>query len=233
MLYSPCSRKPQGKSGLHVGSDTVIRVAVLGAGGFAREVAEILSSGLVRGASFHGFVTNGAPDSTASLKRVVGNDSWLDGQPHSLAQILGVGTPALRAKLLHRFIERPSDSWITVVHPMASLSPSVIMKGRSLFIGSGVTVSTDVQLGEGSVVLWNATVGHDSVIEDCACVYPGSNLGGGVRIGQQATVGSGAQILPGRRVGDYAVVGSGAVVTRDVPDGETVVGVPARSISRQ
>ena len=38
----------------------------------------------------------------------------------------------------------------------------------------------------------------------------------------------GAQILPGIRIGKGAIVGAGAVVTKDVPAGVTVKGVPAK-----
>ena|SRR5438309_5662455 len=48
------------------------------------------------------------------------------------------------------------------------------------------------------------------------------------RICKGASIGSGAVILCGVTVGERALVGAGAVVTRDVPAGETVAGVPAR-----
>jgi acetyltransferase-like isoleucine patch superfamily enzyme len=45
-----------------------------------------------------------------------------------------------------------------------------------------------------------------------------------------ASLGSGAVIMGGVRIGAGALVGAGAVVTRDVPPGETVAGVPARVV---
>ena len=49
---------------------------------------------------------------------------------------------------------------------------------------------------------------------------------------RRAALGTGAVILPGLTIGSGAVVGAGAVVTRDVPDGPTVVGNPARVMPR-
>jgi acetyltransferase-like isoleucine patch superfamily enzyme len=47
-----------------------------------------------------------------------------------------------------------------------------------------------------------------------------------------ASIGSGATILCGLTIGAGAIVGAGSVVTRDVPPGATVVGNPARVLTR-
>jgi maltose O-acetyltransferase len=60
----------------------------------------------------------------------------------------------------------------------------------------------------------------------------GLELGRPVSVGRNVWIGGGALILPGVTIGDDAIVGAGAVVTRDVAPGATVVGNPARRLSR-
>ncbi|GIQ80928.1 hypothetical protein KIPB_001808 [Kipferlia bialata] len=58
----------------------------------------------------------------------------------------------------------------------------------------------------------------------------GLELSKPVTIGNRVWLGMGAQILPGVTIGDDCVVGAGSVVTRDIPPGCVVAGVPARVI---
>lgn len=98
------------------------------------------------------------------------------------------------------------------------------------FICEGVTVEDEVFLGHG-VMFTNdkfpraATADGQLKGADDWSVSP-------IRIKTGASIGSNATILGGVTVGRYALVGAGATVTRDVPDGAIVVGVPARIVGR-
>lgn len=61
----------------------------------------------------------------------------------------------------------------------------------------------------------------------------GLEFGRPVKIGADVWIGGGATIVPGVTIGDGAVIGAGSVVTRDVPDGATVAGNPARVIGKR
>ena len=121
-------------------------------------------------------------------------------------------------KLVGRVISHWA-SWFTgiEIHPAAKI-------GERLFIdhGSGVVI------------------GETSEIGDDVTIYQGTVLGGtslehGKRhptLGNRVIVGAGAKILGPVTVGDDARIGSNAVVLKDVPGGATMVGVPARAVTR-
>ena len=93
------------------------------------------------------------------------------------------------------------------------------------FLCDGVTLGDDVFIGHG-VVFVNDN--HPNVADTIAGTWTKSP----VRVGRGANIGSGALILGGVTIGEGATIGAGAVVTRDVPAGATVAGVPARTLRR-
>jgi len=85
-----------------------------------------------------------------------------------------------------------------------------------------VTIGAGTQIGP-AVQIYAADHPRDPAVR-----ATGAEFGRPVVIGRNVWVGGGAIILPGVTLGDDAVIGAGAVVTRDVPQGITVLGNPAR-----
>lgn len=85
-----------------------------------------------------------------------------------------------------------------------------------------VEIGDQTQIGPGVQIL---TADHP---RDATQRAAGVEFGKPVTIGKNVWIGGGAIILPGVTIGDDAVIGAGSVVTRDVPEGVTVVGNPAR-----
>ncbi|MCK0537767.1 serine O-acetyltransferase [Alcanivorax quisquiliarum] len=123
-----------------------------------------------------------------------------------------------RLKLLARLISAFSR-WATgiEIHPGAQI-------GRRFFIDHGMGV----------------VIGETAEIGDDVTLYHGVTLGGtswnkGKRhptLADGVVVGAGAKVLGPIRVGHNARIGSNSVVTREVPDGSTVVGIPGRVINK-
>lgn len=84
-------------------------------------------------------------------------------------------------------------------------------------------------VGQGTLVLTGAYIGHDVQTGEFCEIAPRAVLLGHVTLGEYVKIGAGAVVLPGVTIGTKARVGANAVVTRDIPAGETWAGVPAGS----
>lgn len=89
------------------------------------------------------------------------------------------------------------------------------------FICSGVTIEEDVFIGHGVMFANDRTPSVTATLAGTWKMEP-------ILVKKGASIGSGALILPGVTIGEGALVGAGAVVTKDVPENTTVIGVPAR-----
>ena len=98
-------------------------------------------------------------------------------------------------------------------------------------LGTRILVAESVTIGEGCTFSWDVQVldndFHAMVVDGVE--QPSSAP---VVIGDRVWVGTRAVVLKGVTIGDGAVVAAGAVVTKDVPAGAVVAGVPAKVVGR-
>ena len=93
------------------------------------------------------------------------------------------------------------------------------------FICEGVTIEDEVFVGHGVIFINDKKPSSKKALAKTWELEP-------VVIKKGSTIGSGAIIIGGLSVGRGAFIGAGAVVTKDVSDGDTVIGVPARSMTK-
>ncbi len=96
----------------------------------------------------------------------------------------------------------------------------------------GVTATVNVEVGPFAMISMHCTLAHECRIGRGSALYPSVNVSGGVVVEEGVLIGTGAQVLQYLRVGRGATVGAGAVVAEDVPPGLTVVGIPAKPLSK-
>lgn len=207
------------------------KVVILGAGGFAREVLDIIRAcnkvdfqydflGFIdENPTTHGKVLNDFP--------VLGGLDWL-ARYGDVRAICGIGNPAIKKKVVAK-ASALGIGFCSLIHPSAILTPFVSI-GKGVVITAGTIMTNQITIGDHVIINLDVTVGHDCAIGNFSTVAPGVHISGNVQIGEGCDIGTGAAIIQGITIGEWTIVGAGAVVTKDLPANVTAVGVPANVI---
>ncbi len=212
-------------------------IIILGAGGHARDVLDVLEACHADDGRYEpaGFVVDenaGAPGTFVNGLPILGDFTWLAAQSRKFEVVAAVGDTDLRLALLGRALAAGARLAEAVVHPSVVRTRRLEL-GAGAVVGAGVTLTSLVRLGRNAHVNNGCHLAHDVAVGDHATISPGVCLSGNVTVGQGAYVGTGATVIQKRTIGAWSVVGAGATVIHDVPDNVTVVGVPARVIAER
>lgn len=139
--------------------------------------------------------------------------------------------PGLHAVLIHRIAHRLYRRRLYVLARLVSQTARFL---------TGVEIHPGAKIGKRLFIdhAIGVVIGETAEIGDDVLLYQGVTLGGtgnqrGKRhptIGNRVVIGTGAAVLGNIHLGDDVKVGAGSVVVHSVPDGSTVVGIPAKVV---
>lgn len=208
-----------------------ILYGIYGASGCGRGIMPLLRAELASADAGLVFI-----DDAPRLDRVNGHEVWTFER--FVTESKGTGSAALAiadARVRAMLDRRCAEAEIRVIGTRAA--NVVVMDdveiGPGALLSPFVTLTSNIRIGRCFHANLYSYVEHDCVIGDYVTFAPGVHCNGNVAIGNHAYIGSGAVIRQGLRIGAGATVGMGAVVTKDVPEGATVVGNPARIMEKR
>jgi sugar O-acyltransferase (sialic acid O-acetyltransferase NeuD family) len=201
---------------------------VAGAGGHALECLDILSKdGLPTLLEFFDDVTK--ETQVLHQYRIIRENAQIESHfAKDPRFILAVGNPALR----WMFYEKFTQSAGKMVHLLGfnnTISPFAKLEGVDIF--NHCFIGSQAVIGKGTLVNTGAQVHHEVQVGEFCEISPRAVILGDAQIGNRTRIGANATVLPKIKIGNHAIIGAGSVITKDVPDHVTVVGVPGRIIN--
>lgn len=197
-------------------------IAIIGAGGFAREVLWLLEDLGVAGQVGGFFETDAHWQARQVAGLPVRPSSQLD---ISWDAVIAVGDPVARDEILKTLpdgIRFPS-----YIHPSVRRGPRIDL-GEGAVVCAGSILTCDINIGRHVHLNLGTTVGHDCILEDFVTTAPSVNISGRCTLGRHTYIGTNACLREGLQVHAGSVIGMGAVLVGQ-PDGPgTFVGNPAR-----
>ncbi|EJF68658.1 acetyltransferase [Pseudomonas sp. P7758] len=213
--------------------------AIVGAGGFGREVLPLVREklGVLSEEKFQiVFVDDGsqaaeingvAVMTTAEFNALSSGEKFFN---------IAIGNSRIRERIAAEMISSGALPFtIHSINNSVSLDCNVI--GEGAILCPFTTITSNTKIGKYFHANLYSYVAHDCTIGDFVTFAPSVKCNGNVTIEDHAYIGTGAIIKQGTPekpivIGEGAVVGMGAVVTKSVAPGTVVVGNPAKPLRK-
>lgn len=201
---------------------------IIGAKGFAKEVLEILIQlESKEEICFFDNVTEGIGEELYGYKILKTEEEVVQVFQKDKRFMLGLGNPKARRFMCDKF-EALGGELTSVISPFSHVGHFETILGTGINLMTGSVLTNSIQVGKGVLINLNCTIGHDCVIGDFVELSPGVHISGNCTIGENTLFGTGCVILPNLKIGRNSIIGAGSVVTKDVEEGVTVVGIPGK-----
>lgn len=200
----------------------MINVAIIGAGGFGREVYHhILNDKGYGGCDLKYYVDEEFANGVGTFPI-----STIDF--HSQHILVAVADPKARMEIVNRL---PSKArFYKFIHSSVVMLDKTIKIGEGSIICAGSILTTNIKLGKHTHLNLQTTIGHDCVIGDYFTTAPGVKISGNCTIGNRVYFGTNSCTKEKITIVDDCTIGLNAGVVKDLTDSNTYIGTPAKPI---
>ena len=213
--------------------------AIYGASGCGRSLMPVARQQLVRESDASEIVfIDDALESVADVNchRAINYLTFLNETASEKYVQIAIANSHVRQKIAQRLEMDGIHLWSIIADNVVLMDQLELDEGSAL--SPFVTIGSNVKIGKCFQANLYSYVEHDCVIGDFVTFAPGVKCNGNIHIHDHAYIGAGAMIKQGTPdqplvIGGGAIVGMGAVVTKSVPAGATVVGNPARIVTKK
>lgn len=204
---------------------------IIGARGYGREVFNIAQGAHGYGETFKikGFLDNNKnalkgfdnyPEIISSVEDYqIGKDDVF---------VCALGDVSYKKKYIQIILEKGGD-FFTLIHKSAFVGLNTKI-GKGCIVAYDAHISCDVQVKDFVTVMTGAIIGHDAHIGTWSSLGVRTFIGGMTSVSEGVTIHTGAIILPKKQIESDSVIAAGAVVFRNVKQGTTVIGNPAKKL---
>jgi sugar O-acyltransferase (sialic acid O-acetyltransferase NeuD family) len=209
------------------------KIAIIGAGGFGREVKMLIDQinhNEIK-YDFIGFYDDNVQNETIiNGFKVLGSINELLQIDYNLEVVISIADPMIKKKIYETLNSNSFLSFPSIIHPNVLIGSDDVIVGYGCIICASNIITVNVSIGNFVILNLACTVGHDTKIGDYCSFMPSVNISGEVDIENSVYVGTGAKIINLLTIGNSTIVGAGAVVSKSLPEKCTAVGIPAKPI---
>jgi sugar O-acyltransferase (sialic acid O-acetyltransferase NeuD family) len=198
-----------------------MRKAIIGAGGFAREVYWSLP--IIERISTVFFVDDIYWDNSNNLILPL---SKFNVNVYEV--VVAIGNPRDRFDMIQKL---PKETkYFTHIHPSVEILDPNIEVGEGSIICAGSILTTNIKIGKHAHLNLHTTIGHDCEIGDYFTTAPGVKISGNCKIYDCVYIGTNASIKQKISIPSLTTIGMNAAVVKNIKESGVYIGVPAKKI---
>lgn len=192
-----------------------IKVAIIGAGYFAAELAAWMKDSSSQ-YEIIGFVDRLSSDPNSNLKLgpILGDENQVSVE-ETTHFIPAIGNGEIRKKVCDKLAQRGAR-FMTFVHKSAVVSSTAHL-AEGVVIGPLSVVSHNAKIDKMVTVNAGCVVGHDVHLSDYVTLSPSCGVMGNCKVGELVFFGAGVNVAPGIVIGERSSLSAGVALLRDLP----------------